>query len=78
MRRMAKTPLSPFAARLQKLRESAGISQQSLATSAKISISSLAQIEQGKRADPRLSTILGLARALGVKPSKLIDGLAEV
>jgi len=72
----AQSPVT-FSRRLKKLRESAGLTQQELGTRAGISISNLAQLEQGQRTDPRLSTVLAIARALGVRPSKLIDGLNE-
>src|ERR1022692_3165987 len=49
----------------KKLREKAGISQQEVATKAGLSWSLIAQIEQGKKSDVRVSTLLGLAKALG-------------
>jgi transcriptional regulator with XRE-family HTH domain len=75
MRDMGKQQISEFARRLKELRQSAGLTQQELATRAGVSISSLTQIEQGKTTDPRLSTVTDLAWALGIKPSKLIDGV---
>ena len=64
---------APFISRrLKSLREAAGMSQQALATAAGLSISVVAQIEQGGKADPRLSTLLALSKALGVDVSLLI------
>jgi transcriptional regulator with XRE-family HTH domain len=74
---MAAKTLPAFAKRLRDLRDAAGLTQQEMGTKAGLSISNLAQLEQGQKSDPRLSTILALARALGVKPSKLVDGLTE-
>jgi transcriptional regulator with XRE-family HTH domain len=48
------------------------MSQQSLAVSAGLSVSIVSQIEQGRRADPRLSTIEALATALGVGLDELV------
>ncbi len=63
---------SPLAERLKKIREKAGMSQQDLAVKAGLSISSVSQIEQGKKPDPRVSTIQALASALGVDCTALV------
>jgi len=52
--------------RLKELREASGMSQQSLAVAAGLSVSLVSQIERGGRLDPRISTISSLARVLGV------------
>jgi transcriptional regulator with XRE-family HTH domain len=57
--------------RLRALRDAAGLTQQQLATAAKLSISVVAQIEQGKTDDPRLSTLRALAKVLGVSLDEL-------
>jgi transcriptional regulator with XRE-family HTH domain len=64
-------PLPSLGPRVKELREAAGMSQQALAVAAGVSISVVTQIEQGKKADPRLSTVAALASALGVT----VDGL---
>jgi transcriptional regulator with XRE-family HTH domain len=61
--------------RIKSLREIAGLSQQDVATRGDLSLSLVAKLEQGKKADPRASTILALADALGVKPGQLLDDL---
>ncbi len=71
MKKLAKA----IAARLKFLREGAGLSQQDVATKADLSLSLVAKIEQGKKADPRASTLLALAGALGVPPGRLLDDL---
>lgn len=52
---------------LRRLRDAAGMSQQALAEKAGVSWSIIASLEQGKSANPRLSTLRALATALGVK-----------
>jgi transcriptional regulator with XRE-family HTH domain len=64
--------LVPFARQLRKLREVAGMSQQSLAVSAGLSVSLVSQIERGSRGDPRMSTIIALATALRVSLDELV------
>ena len=61
--------------RLRSLRETGGLSQQELATRADLSMSLVAKMEQGKKADPRVSTVLALAGALGVRPGDLLNDL---
>jgi transcriptional regulator with XRE-family HTH domain len=63
---------APIARRLKALRENAGMSQQSLAVSAGLSVSLVSQIERGSRVDPRMSTITALATALGVSLDELV------
>jgi transcriptional regulator with XRE-family HTH domain len=61
--------------RIKELREASGLSQQEVATRGELSLSQVAKLEQGKKADPRASTLLALARALGVRPGQLLDDL---
>jgi transcriptional regulator with XRE-family HTH domain len=61
--------------RIKALREAAELSQQEVATRGDLSLSLVAKLEQGKKADPRASTLLALAAALGVPPGMLLDGL---
>ena len=71
---MAERVLPPLAARLKELRVAAGMSQQSLAVAAGLSVSLVSQIEQGSRSDPRISTTAALARAMGVTLDDLMVG----
>lgn len=61
--------------RIKSLREAAGLSQQEVATRGDLSLSLVAKLEQAKKADPRASTLLALAGALGVRPGQLLDDL---
>lgn len=64
-----------FAYRLRTLRESVSLSQEQVAERAALSLSLIAKMEQGRKADPRASTLLALAGALGVRPGQLIENL---
>jgi transcriptional regulator with XRE-family HTH domain len=66
-----------IAFRLRTLRESAGLSQSEVADRAELSLSLIAKMEQGRKADPRASTLLALAEALGVRPGQLIEELSK-
>lgn len=66
-----------IAYRLRALREAAQLSQQEVADKSDLSLSLIAKMEQGRKADPRASTILALAGALGVRPGELIEDLVE-
>ena len=57
--------------RLRRLRARAGMSQQALANVCGLSWSIIACIEQGKSADPKLSTLRKLAEALEVSLDEL-------
>jgi transcriptional regulator with XRE-family HTH domain len=59
--------------RLKTLRERAELTQQDLAVKAGLSVAVVSQIEQGKIADPRLSTLRALAEALGVDCNTLTE-----
>ena len=58
--------------RLRRLRESKGLSQRALADIANMSYTFLSNVEAGK-ADPSLSTLRRLAKALKVKIVDLLD-----
>jgi transcriptional regulator with XRE-family HTH domain len=61
----------PISDRLKALRAKAGLSQEALAHQAGVSGSLIRKIEQGMSPDPRMSTLVKLAAALGVTVDKL-------
>jgi transcriptional regulator with XRE-family HTH domain len=61
-----------LAERLKRRREAAGLSQQSLAVAAGLSMSLICQLEQGQKKDPRLSTLRALAKAFGITLDELV------
>ena len=64
-----------IAYRLRTLREAAGLSPEQVAERADLSLSLVSKLERGRKADPRASTLLALATALGVRPGQLIEDL---
>lgn len=65
-----------FGERLRELRNRRGISQETLAHRAGVNRTSVWTCENGG-SDPRLSTILRLARGLDVLPGALLDPIVE-
>jgi transcriptional regulator with XRE-family HTH domain len=66
--------LKAFGKQLRGLREERGLSQERLAELADVHRTYQGLIERG-RANPTLLAIVALARALKVRPSKLLDKL---
>ena len=66
--------LAHFAANLRRLRRERGLSQDALAYAAELHRTEVSLLERGDR-DPRLTTIVRLARGLGVPPSQLLGDL---
>jgi transcriptional regulator with XRE-family HTH domain len=64
-----------LARRIRALREASGLSQQEVAERGGLSLSLVSKLEQGKKGDPRASSLLALSAALGVKPGQLLDDL---
>ncbi len=64
-----------FAAKLRKLREESGMSQEALARAADMSVGTVRDYEQGRR-EPSLKYALRLARALGVSCTEF-EGLDD-
>ena len=58
--------------RLKKLRTERGLSQDDLAEKSGITKNSISEIERGKRGTVTLETVAILAKALGVKPYRLM------
>lgn len=64
--------------RVKKMRLDKGWGQSELSTYAHIALSVVTKIEQdtkGDQVDVRLSSLRGIAKALGVSVSKLLDGV---
>jgi transcriptional regulator with XRE-family HTH domain len=64
-----------FGKRLKALRAEHGMSQDNLADATDVHPTAIGRMERGKR-EPRLTTILKLARGLDIKPGELLDDLA--
>jgi transcriptional regulator with XRE-family HTH domain len=64
-----------FGKRLRALRARQGVSQDDLARDTDVHPTAIGRLERGAR-EPRLTTILRLARGLEVPPGELIDDLA--
>lgn len=61
-----------FIKRLSKLRQAKGLTIEKLAYENDISKSTLSRIERGL-VDPKLSTLIKIAKGLEIRPSKLFD-----
>ena len=62
--------MDDFAGRLDRIRRRLGLTQAALAAAAKLSPGTVAFLEQRRRA-PKLSTVMALAKALGVNVDDL-------
>jgi transcriptional regulator with XRE-family HTH domain len=67
-------PPATFGSNLRRARQAAGLSQESLADAADLHRNTIPALENDQ-SEPRLSTILALARALGIEPMELLKGL---
>lgn len=67
-------PQQLFGKNVRKHRAERGWSQERLADIADLHPTEVSRLERGMR-QPRLGTIVLLARALGVRPSELLDGI---
>jgi transcriptional regulator with XRE-family HTH domain len=63
-----------FAGNLRKARLAAGLSQEALAAAARMHRTEISLLERSQR-EPRLSTIVRLARALRIAPTALLTGV---
>ena len=67
-------PEEIFAKNLRRAREKAGLSQEALGDLCGLHRTEISFLERAQR-EPRLSTIVKLAKALRMKPSDLLKGL---
>jgi ribosome-binding protein aMBF1 (putative translation factor) len=65
-----------FGQRVRNVRTREGLSQDGLAHTSGIHLTSIGRIERGGR-EPRLTTIQKLAKGLGVEPGELTNGLDD-
>ena len=68
------TPEERFAANVRQLRTAAGLSQEDLAGRTGLHPTEISRLERGVR-NPRLATIVRLARGLGVGAEQLVAGI---
>ena len=68
------TPEERFAANLRRQRLAKGLSQEQLAEKTGVHPSEVSRLERAAR-DPRLSTIVKVARGLGVSAERLVKGI---
>lgn len=64
-----------FGRRVRAVRDEAKMTQEELAEAAEVHPTFISNVERGYRV-PTVPTLLKLAAGLGVKPSKLIDGIS--
>jgi transcriptional regulator with XRE-family HTH domain len=67
-----KRPNRVFAENMRRARQRRGLSQERLAYACRLHRTEISLLERGDR-DPRLSTIVRLARALDCTPSSLLE-----
>lgn len=67
-------PRAQFAANLRRERARLGISQEELGSRSSMHRTEVGLLERERR-DPRLATIVKLARALGISPAQLLRGV---
>lgn len=74
--RELKVLINNLAKNLKKARTEQGLSMQELATAAKISTSTIWELENVKAEDFRMSTVTAIANQLGINPILLISKAA--
>ena len=68
-------PRKQFAENLRRAREARNISQESLADSSGLHWTEISRLERGIR-EPKLTTIVRLARGLGIPAARLLDDIS--
>ncbi len=71
---MSNDFLAKFGSRVAELRKSRGLSQEKLAFEIGMDLTSVNEIERGKR-NPTLRTVVKIARAFGLRPAELLADL---
>ena len=74
-KRAAGEPRLRFAQNVRTARREKGMSQENLAVASGLHRTEISLLERGER-QPRLTTIVKLARALEVVPAQLLDGIS--
>ena len=64
-------PAQQFAANLRRARDEAGLSQEELSERSGLHSTEISRLERGVR-EPRLGTIVRIARGLGLQPADLL------
>lgn len=67
-------PHERFAQNLRTRRQRLGLSQEALGEASGMHRTEISLLERAKR-EPRLSTIVRLARAMGARPAELLKGI---
>ena len=68
-------PRDVFARNVRRERKRKGLSQERLAAACRLHRTEISLLERGAR-EPRLSTIVRVARALELPPAALLEGIA--
>jgi transcriptional regulator with XRE-family HTH domain len=72
---MRTADVAIFARNVAATRARQGLSQSQVSKRSGVHVTEVSRIERGLR-DPKLSTIVRLARAMGVEPARLLDGIS--
>jgi transcriptional regulator with XRE-family HTH domain len=75
-RNEARAASRAFGQRVKEIRAEKGVSQDELSHATNVHPTAIGRMERGAR-EPRLTTILRMARGLDVKPGELLDELDE-
>lgn len=70
---MANDTAKRLLARIRKLREANGLTQEAFAERAGLTYKHYQQVEAGRKQDVRLSTLIKMAEGLGLKLTELFD-----
>lgn len=71
---MSNDFLAKFGSRVAELRKGRGLSQEKLAFEIGMDLTSVNEIERGKR-NPTLMTVVKIAQAFGLRPAELLSDL---